>query len=93
LNIGIKSTPCRNGTSSALSFRQFMEPTEESDMNVEQLQALLLLHAHRYKWVRPGNPARLLSYLSLALRGFAIATEDENGFRFQLAPARQEVAA
>jgi len=61
---------------------------EESDMNAEQIHALLTLQAHRDKWIRPGGPARLLAYLTLALRGVAIADEDESGFRFQLVPAR-----
>jgi hypothetical protein len=54
-------------------------------MTSEQVYALQLLRSHPGRWVRPANNARLLAYLTLAVRGWAIASEDDNGFRFQLA--------
>jgi hypothetical protein len=61
-------------------------------MTTDQMQALALLQSHPQKWVRPGNKARLLAYLMLALHGLAVAADDESGLRFQLAP-QHEVAA
>lgn len=61
-------------------------------MTMEMIEALRMLEAHRTKWVRPGGNVRLLAYLILAVRGLAVATEDESGFRFRLAPVRQVAA-
>src|SRR5687767_14915917 len=61
--------------------------TRRIGMAPDQVYALELLRSHPGKWIRPANNVRLLAYLTLAVRGCAVATEDECGFRFQLAEA------
>jgi hypothetical protein len=54
-------------------------------MGIDHNVALTVLQNHPHQWVRPGTNARLLSYLLLALKGYAIAVRDEDGYLFHLA--------
>jgi hypothetical protein len=62
-------------------------------MGIDHDKALTVLRSHPHSWVRPRTNAHLLSYLVLALKGYAIAVRDEEGYLFHWAGAENRSGA